>query len=106
LERAGGDTRLLGIDRDPQALVRAARRLARFGARVVLEHGSLRHLGTLASRAGVEHAPAVLLDLGLSSYQIDESGRGFSFQGAEPLDMRFDPTEGRTAAELLARPPP
>jgi 16S rRNA (cytosine1402-N4)-methyltransferase len=103
LERAGGDTRLLGIDRDPDALVRAARRLARFGARVVLEHGSFRHLGTLASRAGVEHATAVLLDLGLSSYQIDESGRGFSFQGEEPLDMRFDPTEGRTAAELLAR---
>jgi 16S rRNA (cytosine1402-N4)-methyltransferase len=51
----------------------------------------------------VEHATAVLLDLGLSSYQIDESGRGFSFQGEEPLDMRFDPTEGRTAAELLAR---
>jgi 16S rRNA (cytosine1402-N4)-methyltransferase len=103
LERAGGDTRLLGIDRDPDALVRAARRLARFGARVVLEHGSFRHLGALATRAGVEHATAVLLDLGLSSYQIDESGRGFSFQGGEPLDMRFDPTEGRTAAELLSR---
>ena len=103
LDQAGGDTRLLGIDRDPEALARAARRLARFGARVVLQHGSFRHLGALASRAGVERASAVLLDLGLSSYQIDESGRGFSFQGGEPLDMRFDPTEGDTAAELLGR---
>jgi len=97
------DTRLLGIDRDPEALARAARRLARFGARVVLEHGSFRHLASLAARAGVEHAAAVLLDLGLSSYQLDESGRGFSFQGEEPLDMRFDPSTGATAAELLAR---
>jgi 16S rRNA (cytosine1402-N4)-methyltransferase len=103
LEHAGGDTRLLGIDRDPEALARAARRLARFGARVVLCHGSFRQLGALATGAGVERAAAVLLDLGLSSYQLDESGRGFSFQGAEPLDMRFDPTEGATAAELLGR---
>src|SRR6266446_6685162 len=103
LETAGGDTRLLGIDRDPEALARAARRLARFGARVVLRHGSFRHLGALATGAGVERAAAVLLDLGLSSYQLDESGRGFSFQGEEPLDMRFDPTEGATAAELLGR---
>jgi 16S rRNA (cytosine1402-N4)-methyltransferase len=97
------DTRLFGIDRDPEALARAARRLARFGARVILERGSFRHLAALAARAGVEHAAAVLLDLGLSSYQLDESGRGFSFQGEEPLDMRFDPEAGVTAAELLAR---
>ncbi len=103
LETAGGDTRLLGIDRDPEALARAAQRLARFGARVVLRHGSFRHLGALAIGAGIERAAAVLLDLGLSSYQLDESGRGFSFQGEEPLDMRFDPREGATAAELLGR---
>jgi len=105
LEAAGGDTRLLGIDRDPEALARAARRLGRFGGRVVLSHGSFRHLGALATEAGVDRAVAVLLDLGLSSYQLDESGRGFSFQGEEPLDMRFDPTEGLTAAELLGRLP-
>src|SRR6476659_1231509 len=51
LETAGGDTCLLGIDRDPEALARAARRLARFGARVVLRHGSFRHLGALATGA-------------------------------------------------------
>jgi len=105
LEAAGGDTRLLGIDRDPEALARAARRLGRFGGRVVLSHGSFRQLGALATEAGVDRAVAVLLDLGLSSYQLDESGRGFSFQGEEPLDMRFDPTEGLTAAELLGRLP-
>jgi len=89
----------------PEPIETTIRRLARFGARVVLQHGSFRHIGALATRAGVEHASAVLLDLGFSSYQIDESGRGFSFQGGEPLDMRFDPTEGATAAELLGRLP-
>ncbi len=105
LEAAGGGCRLLGIDRDPEALARAARRLERFGARVVLSHGSFRHLRAITTDAGVEHAAAVLLDLGVSSYQLEGSGRGFSFQGDEPLDMRFDPTEGVTAAELLGRLP-
>ncbi|MGH7414681.1 MAG: 16S rRNA (cytosine(1402)-N(4))-methyltransferase RsmH, partial [Candidatus Rokuibacteriota bacterium] len=103
LETAGGDSRLLGIDRDPEALARAARRLERFGARVMLSHGSFRHLRAIATDAGVERAAAVLLDLGVSSYQLEGSGRGFSFQGDEPLDMRFDPTQGTTAAELLGR---
>lgn len=93
--------RLLGIDADPEALRRAARQLARFGDRVVLSHGSFRHLPEHAEAAGVGEAEAVLLDLGLSSYQIEESGRGFSFQGDDPLDMRFDPTTGHTAADLL-----
>src|SRR5260370_10697702 len=65
LETAGGDTRLLGIDRDPEALARAARRLASFGARVVLRHGSFRHLGALATGAGLERAAADLLALRL-----------------------------------------
>ncbi|MGH7350155.1 MAG: 16S rRNA (cytosine(1402)-N(4))-methyltransferase RsmH, partial [Candidatus Rokuibacteriota bacterium] len=103
LETAGGESRLLGIDRDPEALARAARRLERFGARVMLSHGSFRHLRAIATDAGVERAAAVLLDLGVSSYQLEGSGRGFSFQGDEPLDMRFDPTQGATAAELLGR---
>lgn len=101
LEEADATARLLGIDRDPEALARAGRRLARFGDGVVLRHGSFRHLASHARAAGVSAAKAVLLDLGLSSYQLDESGRGFSFSGDEPLDMRFDPTEGPTAAELL-----
>lgn len=100
LEASDSLTRLLGIDGDPEALVRAARRLARFGDRVVLRHGTFRHLQHHVSEAGITEAAAVVLDLGMSSYQLDESGRGFSVHGDEPLDMRFDPTQGATAADL------
>ncbi len=105
LDAGGERVRLLGLDADRSALQRAAARLARFGDRVVLRHGSFRRLGELASEAGVTEATAILLDLGLSSYQLDASGRGFSFQRDEALDMRFDFEEGPTAAELLNRLP-
>ncbi len=101
LEASGAGTRLVGIDRDPEALRRARQRLARFGERVVLKQGSFRELAALAAEAGAGAAATVLLDLGLSSYQLEESTRGFSFRNPEPLDMRFDPTRGPTAADLL-----
>jgi 16S rRNA (cytosine1402-N4)-methyltransferase len=105
MESGDGRSRLLGVDADGEALRRAGVRLARFGDRIVLRHGSFRGLGSIAAEAGVTAAAAILLDLGMSSYQLGESGRGFSFQNDEELDMRFDPATGPTAADLLNRLP-
>jgi 16S rRNA (cytosine1402-N4)-methyltransferase len=105
LEVSGAGARLLGIDADPEALARARGRLERFGDRVRLVQGSYRDLAAHAAAWGIAEADAVLLDLGVSSWQLDEAGRGFSFQREEPLDMRFDVTRGATAAELLAALP-
>ena len=101
LETGSFETRLFGVDRDPEAIRRAGHRLARFGERVVLRHGTFRDIAPLAAEAGISRAVAMLLDLGLSSYQLEESDRGFSFSRDETLDMRFDPTRGRTAADLV-----
>jgi 16S rRNA (cytosine1402-N4)-methyltransferase len=101
LDQAPAGSRLLGIDGDPEALARTQSRLARFGTRVVLRRGNFRDLGAIAQEVGVSEAQTVLLDLGLSSFQLAASGRGFSFLADEPLDMRFDPSRGATAAELL-----
>jgi 16S rRNA (cytosine1402-N4)-methyltransferase len=101
LDATGEDVRLLGLDADPEAVARAGTRLARFGARVRLAHASFRHLAAAATAHDVAGARSVLLDLGVSSYQLDESGRGFSFSRDEPLDMRLDPTTGPTAADVL-----
>jgi 16S rRNA (cytosine1402-N4)-methyltransferase len=105
MESGDSRLRLLGVDADVEAIRRAGNRLQRFGDRVVLRHGSFRRLGAIAAEAGVTAAAAILLDLGMSSYQLGESGRGFSFQADEDLDMRFDPSAGPTAAELLNRLP-
>ena len=99
------DTRLLGLDRDAASLALAARRLLPFGERVVLRHADFRHLGDVAAACGVDHAHAILLDLGLSSFQLEGSGRGFSFRTDEPLDMRFDTRQALTAADLLRDAP-
>jgi 16S rRNA (cytosine1402-N4)-methyltransferase len=74
---ASAGARLLGLDDDDEALARASARLARFGARARLRHGNFRHLAAHAATEGVTEAEAVLLDLGLSSYQLDASRRGF-----------------------------
>jgi 16S rRNA (cytosine1402-N4)-methyltransferase len=103
LERSRDDVRLLGLDADPEAVRQAEARLARFGERVRLAHASFADLGAVAAEHGVGEARAVLLDLGVSSWQLEASGRGFSFQGNEPLDMRLDPTRGEPAGALLNR---
>jgi 16S rRNA (cytosine1402-N4)-methyltransferase len=103
LEATASDVRLLGLDVDPEAVERAAARLARFGERVALERASFRGLAACAARHGVDRARAILLDLGVSSWQLEASGRGFSFQSDAPLDMRLDPSAGTTAAAWLNR---
>jgi len=98
-----GATRVLGIDRDPDALVFAAERLAPWGDRVMLAHADFRDLGRVLDERSVAAVDGVLADLGVSSVQLDEAGRGFSFRRDEPLDMRMDRSAGPTAAEWIAR---
>lgn len=96
---------LVGLDKDPQALELARARLARFGHRVQLLHADFRDLRTALSRLGVKAVHGVLFDLGISSLQLDSPARGFSFREEAPLDMRMDPAQPRTAAELVNRLP-
>ena len=100
LDRAT-DSRLLGLDRDADTLALAGQRLAPYGDRCVLRHADFRDLDVEAEAVGAAPAHAILLDLGLSSYQLARSGRGFSFQADERLDMRFDTRQRLTAADLL-----
>ena len=93
--------RLLGTDRDPEALAFARARLAPFGARVTVAHAAFRGLPAAHAAAGAEPLAGALLDLGLSSRQIDAPARGMSFQAEGPLDMRMDPGAGPGAAERL-----
>ena len=101
LEASAPDGRLLGFDRDAAALEVARRRLARFGDRVRVVHASYAQIGRLAPAHGFEAVDGILFDLGLSSLQLDDPARGFSFRFDAPLDMRFDPRHGITAAELV-----
>ncbi len=103
LEAASPDGRVLGLDADPAAVARVGERLARFGARLVLRQANFRDLGDVAPAAGFAAVDGVLLDLGLSSFQLADTGRGFGFRAGGPLDMRFDPTRGEPASALLAR---
>jgi 16S rRNA (cytosine1402-N4)-methyltransferase len=107
LERTAPDGRLVGLDRDLDALRIAGERLARFGARVSLAHASFRELRAVLESAGAPRVDGVLLDLGVSSRQLDQPERGFRFgtetARATALDMRMDASAGETAAELLAR---
>jgi 16S rRNA (cytosine1402-N4)-methyltransferase len=95
--------RLLGCDRDPAALEYAERRLGRFGTRVRLAHATFRELAAVLTAAGGEGLAGALFDLGLSSRQIDDPTRGMSFMQDGPLDLRMDPSRGRTGAERLQR---
>jgi 16S rRNA (cytosine1402-N4)-methyltransferase len=99
--------RLLGIDRDPIARLAAPKALASYGPRALVvagTFGELRHVITDASAfVGLDPIVGILMDLGVSSPQLDDASRGFSFRADAPLDMRMDPTSGLTAAQLLSQ---
>lgn len=93
--------RLLGLDRDPEALSFSAKRLSVYGDRVTLVHGSFRRMKDYAKGENFGQFDGVLLDLGLSSRQLDDPIRGFAFRFEGPLDMRLDPGQSLTAADLV-----
>ena len=97
-----GADRLLGLDRDADALRIAAERLSIYGDRVELVHSDYRQLGRVLDVRSISGVNGVLADLGVSSMQLDEEGRGFTFRRDEPLDMRMDRSQGPTLADLLA----
>jgi 16S rRNA (cytosine1402-N4)-methyltransferase len=98
-----GATRLIGFDRDPQALAIAQATLEPWADRVELVHADYRAADSVLEPRGIRLVDGAMADLGVSSLQFDAPGRGFSFQRDERLDMRMDPTSGETAADLVTR---
>lgn len=95
--------RVVGIDRDPQAIALASARLEKFGTRFTAVHTTYDHIDDVAREWGNDgQVDGILMDLGVSSLQLDENERGFSYAHDAPLDMRMNPSEGMSAAELLA----
>ena len=101
LEASEPDGRLLGMDLDPQAITIASQRLASFGSRVTICQASYTTMHEQLDRLGWPSVHGILLDLGVSSMQLDTPRRGFSFQVDSPLDMRFDPSTPITADDLV-----
>ena len=100
-ERIMPDGLLIGIDQDPAAIANAGIVLEPFAARVRLVHENFAQIPNVLSQLGITGVDGILLDLGLSLNQLENSGRGFSFQREEPLDMRMDPRAPETAADLV-----
>ncbi|MDE1952309.1 MAG: 16S rRNA (cytosine(1402)-N(4))-methyltransferase RsmH [Betaproteobacteria bacterium] len=102
LARLGPQARVVALDRDPQAIA-AGQDLARADARLTLVHAAFSELGAVLDGVNLPRVQGMLFDLGVSSPQLDEIRRGFSFRGDAPLDMRMDTTRGITAAQFLAQ---
>lgn len=105
LRRSPPPIRLLGLDRDPQAIRYSKERLAEFGDRVVLKQGDYRELKQHLAEMSVSQVGGIVFDLGVSSPQLDDPQRGFSFRAEGPLDMRMDQTVGRMAAAVVNEEP-
>ncbi|MCL4535673.1 MAG: 16S rRNA (cytosine(1402)-N(4))-methyltransferase RsmH [Bacteroidetes bacterium] len=103
LERSAPGGRLLGLDADPDAVESAKQRLVDFGERCVLVVANFAEVGSVAVEHGFAAVDGVLFDLGVSSMQLGRAERGFSFQSEGPLDMRLDPSQTTTAADLVNR---
>ena len=101
LEASAPEGRLLGLDADPRAIARVQQRLARFGPRAILAQANFRNIAAVARAQHFQPVDGILFDLGVSSYQFDEAGQGFSFSQEGPLDMRMDPEAGPSAADLV-----
>jgi 16S rRNA (cytosine1402-N4)-methyltransferase len=103
LKNTAPEIRVFAIDRDRSAIERARERLSPFQDRVTLAHGNLGDLKSLADQNGINRVAGLLMDLGVSSPQLDTPGRGFSIQHDGPLDMRMDPSQKTSAADLLEK---
>ncbi len=101
LERGGDQVAVLAIDRDPNAVARSVALQQEFGASFRLLSGNFADFDLILARAKVKAIDGLLLDIGLSSFQLEEGERGFSFQADGPLDMRMDPDTGQSAAEIV-----
>lgn len=101
LERMGPAGRLLGTDRDAEAIARVKIRLAPFLGQCMLAQGNYADMSEMAHRHGIDAVDGILLDIGMSSFQLDDARRGFSFQHDGPLDMRMDGNDTQTAADLV-----
>ena len=102
LEASAPDGILLGIDRDSDALAAAGERLADYGDRFIKAKGNYCDMSALAAAHGISRVDGILLDIGVSSYQLDEASRGFSYMNDALLDMRMDRSQGVTAADIVA----
>ena len=101
LEKLDDSGKLIGIDLDDDALEAASKRLEHFGDRAIIIKENFRNIKTVLSKLGVDSVQGVLLDLGVSSYQIDEPAKGFSFQTDEQLDMRMDRNQSVDAKNII-----